>query len=85
MMSHLIVVSIENKFRSQKRFVHVVYMNISTKDYGHGVVIKFVSDLWQVGGFLRILRFTSTNKTDCHELAEIVLKVALNTMTIILS
>jgi hypothetical protein len=48
-------------------------------------VIKFVSDLWQVGGFLRILRFTSTNKTDCHELAEIVLKVALNTMTIILS
>ena len=47
------------------------------------VVIKFVSDLWQVGGFLRMLRFTSTNKTDCHDLAEIALKVALNTMTII--
>jgi hypothetical protein len=25
-------------------------------------VIKFVSDLWQVGGFLRVLRFPSTIK-----------------------
>jgi len=39
MMLHLIVivVSIKTKFRSQKRFVQVVYMNISTMDYGHGV------------------------------------------------
>ena len=40
-------------------------------------VINFVSDLWQVGGFLRVLQF-STNKTDLHDIAEILLKVALN-------
>jgi hypothetical protein len=43
-------------------------------------VIKFVSDLRQVGGFLRALRFPSTNKTDRHDMAEILLKVALNTI-----
>jgi hypothetical protein len=35
--------------------------------------IKFVSDMWQVGGFLRVLH---------HDIAEILLKVALNTMTL---
>jgi hypothetical protein len=39
-------------------------------------VIKFVSDLRQVGGFLRV---SSTNKTDRHYVTEILLKVALNT------
>jgi hypothetical protein len=38
-------------------------------------VIKFASDLRQVGGFL----LASTNKTDRHDIAEILLKVALNT------
>ena len=47
---------------------------------------KFVSDLRQVSGFLRVLRFSpgtpvsSTNKTDCHDITEILLKVALNTI-----
>ena len=36
-------------------------------------VIKFVSDLRQVGGFLRVL---STNKTDHHDLTDILLKLA---------
>ena len=36
--------------------------------------IKFISDLRQVGGFLR---FHLTNKTDCNDIAEILLKVAL--------
>jgi hypothetical protein len=44
-------------------------------------VIKFVSGLRQVGGFLRLLRFSSTNKTDHHDITEILLKVALNTIT----
>jgi hypothetical protein len=45
-------------------------------------VIKFDSDLWQVGGFTRLLRFvSSTNKTDNHDINEILLKVALNTIT----
>jgi len=40
-------------------------------------VIKFVSDLWQVDGFLWV---SSTNKTDCHDITEILSKVALNTI-----
>jgi len=43
-------------------------------------VIKFVSGLRQVCGFLRILRFPSTNKTDRHDINEILLKVALSTI-----
>jgi len=42
-------------------------------------VIKFVSDLRQVGGFLGVLHVSSTNKTDRHDITEIVLKVTLNT------
>jgi len=36
-------------------------------------VIKFVSDLLQISGFL----VSSTNKTDRHDIIEILLKVAL--------
>jgi hypothetical protein len=42
-------------------------------------VKKFVSDLRQVGGFLCI-PVSSTNKTDYHDITEILLKVALNTI-----
>ena len=45
---------------------------------GHDVqhyVIKFVSDLRQVGGF----PVSSTDKTDLLDITEIFLKVALNT------
>ena len=40
-------------------------------------VIKFVSDLRHVGGFLR---FPPTIKTDIHDITEILVKVALNTI-----
>ena len=40
-------------------------------------VIKIVSDLQQVSGFTRV---SSTNKTDHHDINEILLKVALNTI-----
>jgi len=43
-------------------------------------VIKFVSDLQQVGGFFLGPSVSSTNKTDCHNITEILLKVALNTI-----
>jgi hypothetical protein len=43
-------------------------------------VIKLVSDLRQVGGFLRVLQFPPNNKTDLHNITEILLKVALSTM-----
>ena len=48
----------------------------------HGEV--YLSDkvhkLWQVGGFLRVLLFPPQIKTDGHNIAEILLKVALNTI-----
>jgi hypothetical protein len=41
--------------------------------------IKFASDLRQAGGFLWVLRpVSSTNKTDHHDITEILLKVLLN-------
>ena len=45
-------------------------------------VINFVSDLWQISCFLPDTPVSSTNKTDCHDMAEILLKVALNIITI---
>jgi len=35
----------------------------------------------QVGGFLLGTPVSSTKKTDCHEITEILLKVALNIIT----
>jgi hypothetical protein len=43
-------------------------------------MIKFVSDLRQVSGFLWILRFHPLSKTDRHDITEILLKVVLNTI-----
>ena len=37
---------------------------------------------WQVGGFLRVLRLPPSIKTDRHDIAEILLKVVLNTITL---
>jgi hypothetical protein len=43
-------------------------------------VIKFVSDLRQVGGFLPSPAISTTNKTNRHDITEILLKVELNTI-----
>ena len=48
----------------------------------HHYGIKCVSDLRQVGGFHRVLWFPPTNKTDCLNRTEILLKVAFNIITI---
>ena len=45
-------------------------------------VIKFVSKIWQVGGFLQVLWFPPSNKTDRYDITEILLKWVLNTITI---
>jgi len=42
-------------------------------------VIKFVSDLRQVGGFLLVLRFPPPIKNYHHDITEIFLKGTLNT------
>jgi hypothetical protein len=39
-----------------------------------------VSDLWQVDGFFPGTLVSSTNKTDCHDITEILFKVALTTI-----
>jgi hypothetical protein len=44
-------------------------------------VITFVSDLRQIGGFIQVFRFSPQKKTDHHDITEILLKVALNTIT----
>jgi len=45
-------------------------------------VIKFVSDLRQLGGFFTGTPVSSTNKADRHDITEILLKVVLNTITL---
>jgi hypothetical protein len=45
-----------------------------------GYNIRFVSDLQQVGLFSLGAWVSSTNKTDHHDITEILLKVALNTI-----
>ena len=47
-------------------------------------VIKFVSDLRRVSHFLRVLRFPPPIKLTCRDIAEILLKVALNAITLTL-
>ena len=47
-------------------------------------VIKFVSDVQQVHGFFRVLRFP-TLKTDHRDITEILLKAALATITLALN
>ena len=46
-------------------------------------MIKIASHLRQ-GGFLQVLCFSSINKTGRHNITEILLKVALNTITLYL-
>ena len=47
----------------------------SIQDY----VIKFISDLWQVSGFLRVLQVSSTNKSDWHDIDELLLNTISQT------
>ena len=60
-----------------------VWVRISLMVYSiQHYVIKFVRYLRQVGGFLRVLRFPPPIKLlDCHDVTDILLKVALNTLT----
>jgi hypothetical protein len=50
-------------------------VDIFIRSEAHHYVIKFVSVLWQVGGFLRGLRFPPPIKLS-HDIIEILLKVA---------
>jgi hypothetical protein len=45
-------------------------------------VIKFISDLRQITGFIRVLRFSPLIKFNRHYITEILLKVAINTINL---
>ena len=45
--------------------------------------IKFVSDLRKIGGFFPGTPVSATNKTDSHDIAELLLKVTLSAITLI--
>ena len=50
---------------------------------GRGVqhyVIEFVTYMRRISGFLRVFRFPPPRKTDRHDIAEVLLIVALNTI-----
>ena len=75
--------------------LHVQSVPVTTKivSYNrvHGEVysiqhymIKFVSDLGQVGGINQALRIPPPIKTDRHNITEILLKLAFNTITLII-
>ena len=62
--------------------------NAVNSNPGHGKVFliqhyvrKFVSDLRQDSGFIPCTPVPSTNKTVCHDITDILFKVALNTIT----
>jgi hypothetical protein len=64
----------------------LITTKVVISNFGHGevcsiqhYVIKFVSDLRQFEDFFLSTLVSSTNKTDCHNINEILLKVALNT------
>jgi len=66
-----------------------ITFNVLNLDSAHGQeysiqhhVIKSVRDLQQVGGFSSGTLVSSTNKTDRHDITEILLIVALNTITL---
>ena len=59
---------------------------VASSNPAHGVYsIKIVTDLRQVGGFLLVFRFPPPVNSDRHDITEILLKVALNTITLILT
>ena len=45
-------------------------------------VINFASDIRQVGGVLQVLLFPTLIETDHHDMAELLLKVALITINL---
>jgi hypothetical protein len=71
--------SLDNHYLSPLQlWVKITLRRVYVKQH---YVIKFVSDLLHVGSFLQLRRYpvSSTNKTDHHDITEILLKMALKT------
>ena len=88
-----VVVMIVWQFDLQLRIQSVpITTNVVSSTPAHGemysiqhYVIKFVSDLRQVHGFLRVFWFPPKIKSIHHNITEVLLKVALNTITLTLN
>ena len=69
--------------QNRLKYLVILYnMSVFCVDrFNRKYVLKFVSDLWEIGG---IVRYVSINKTDrnVHDITEILLKVALSTITL---
>ena len=80
------VVGLQLTMQSVPITTNVVSLNTTHGEvYYIHYVIKFVSDLWQVNDFLRVLLVSFINKTNQHKIAEILLKVALNIINLTLT
>ena len=55
-------------------------MALWPKEKCHYIASDFLFSAKRESGFLHVLRVSSTNKTDYHDITEILLKVALNTI-----
>ena len=74
-------------FISEKILTNLIYLPVQSISIRRGVLDitlcdKLVSDLRQVGGFLRILRFPPPIKTGRHDITDILLKMALNSINL---
>jgi len=69
------------QFMTTYEITNVVSSNpVHGEVYSIHYMIKFVSDLRQVSGFLQILLFLPPIKTESHDITEILLRVALSTI-----
>ena len=60
-------------------WIHARLCKLQKRVHSQPQVIKFTSCLPMVGSSLPVLLTSSTTKTRCHDIAEILLKVPLNT------
>ena len=70
-----------NMIQSEKRsLIRILKFNNCCISYYNYKRVFLYSDLRQVSGFLWVLPVSSTNKTDCQDITEILLNVALSTI-----
>jgi hypothetical protein len=79
-------------FFSQRQYELLPSLGVRRPSHTNIATIKFKRStfsaiywlLRQIGGVIQGTLVSSTNKTDCHDITEILLKVVLNTMTLTL-
>ena len=86
MVRNLITENIEYYYQIRQQITNkLVEVNCLHTIWWNIVVIKFDSDLWQVGCFFLGTPVSSTIKTECCNIAKILLKVELNMILVTLT